>query len=89
MTCWMNGGTPQGSCGGMVYICCVFPNSSNTRQGHYTFAQPRKLDIWDDLQVNNVEVLHDISFGPVGSLTTLYCSFFFLNRDIFKNNLWF
>jgi len=65
MTCWMNGGTPQGSCGGMVYICCVFSNSSNTRQGQQTYAQPRKLDFWDDFEVNNVEVLHDISFGPV------------------------
>ena len=24
MTCWMNGGTPQGSCGGKVYILSYF-----------------------------------------------------------------
>jgi len=68
MTCWMNGGTPQGSCGGLVYICCIFSNSSSTgRQGHRpSYAQPRKLEFWDDFEENNeLRYLHDISFGPV------------------------
>lgn len=66
MTCWMQGGTPQGTCGGYVYICCV-PDPDRSRGGHTveTYAQPRKLDFWDSLETNDVEVLHDISFGPV------------------------
>jgi transmembrane serine protease 6 len=63
MTCWMNGGQPAGTCGGLVYICCNYHSRNNSREGQY--AEPRKLDYWDSVGTNSVEVLQDIHFGPV------------------------
>ena len=62
MTCWINGGQVNGTCGSYVYSCCKYNKSQ--RQGH-TYAQPRKLEFWDDFEVNNIETLQDIHYGPV------------------------
>ena len=67
MTCWINGGQVNGTCGGYVYSCCKYNKSQ--RQGQQlkpqTYAQPRKLEFWDDFEVNNIETLQDVHYGPV------------------------
>lgn len=62
MTCWINGGQVNGTCGGYVYSCCKYNKSQ--RQGQ-TYAQPRKLEFWDEFEVNNIETLQDVHYGPV------------------------
>jgi len=65
MTCWINGGKVNGTCGSYVYSCCKYNKSQ--RQGHVqTYARPgKKLDFWDEFEVNNIETLQDIHYGPV------------------------
>lgn len=61
MTCWMNGGFVVGTCGGLVYTCCSFDESLRDSQ----HAEARKLHNWDDVDVNTVDTLPNIHFGPV------------------------
>ena len=65
MTCWINGGQVNGTCGGYVYSCCKYNKSQRQGQRQLTYAQPRKLDFWDDFEVNNIETLQDVHYGPV------------------------
>lgn len=65
MTCWMNNGhTVPGRCRGYIYSCCEF---NATRSGLSTsYAQPRKLtQSWDDFLTNTIDIVHDITYGPV------------------------
>lgn len=64
LTCWISGGTVQGACGGLVYVCCQQSSESSSRDAQ-VYAQPRKLDIWDELETNNIEILQPIHYGPV------------------------
>ena len=65
MTCWINGGQVNGTCGGYVYSCCKYNKSQRQGQLQQTYAQPRKLEFWDDFEVNNIETLQDVHYGPV------------------------
>ena len=65
MTCWINGGQVNGTCGGYVYSCCKYNKSQRQGQQQQTYAQPRKLEFWDDFEVNNIETLQDVHYGPV------------------------
>ncbi len=68
LTCWLAGGHSDSSqgCQFGLYTCCIPSNiSSREAQRPISYAQPRKLDFWDNLETNSIEIFQNIHYGPV------------------------